>query len=65
MLASPEEVEKEEGIIQVDMDQINHQDQITQLDQIKHQDQITQLDQHEQPSHSFQQRKLPVKKIWF
>ncbi len=48
MLASPEDVEKEEGIIQIDMDQINHQDQTIQLDQ-----------QH--PSHSFQQRKLPVK----
>jgi len=48
MSASPEDVEKEEGIIQVDMDQINHQDQTIQLEQ-KH------------PSQSFQQRKLPVK----
>jgi hypothetical protein len=45
MSASPEDVEKEEGIIQVDMDQINHQDR------------TTQLDQHVDPSHSFQQRK--------
>jgi hypothetical protein len=49
MLASPEDVEKEEGIIQVDMEQLNHQDQ------------TTELDQHLNPSHSFQQRKLPVK----